>query len=740
MPVTTGRTALASIAVALTLTGLAACGADDPRDDAPVLEQAWTSEATGWDAYKAPWVADEETWIYRSYEPNGLQAVDLSDGAVGWHLPMGEVCALSEINDAGLLGVQSGADCATLTVVDTATGQEQWSERVRFPADTYPSARGISLAITEETLSVATHCGIERWSLDQGTFRGRFAEGTPGQRRYCLPSATTGDIALIAGRRSLSAYDVDSGERLWREPGADAGVHRVYAEDPLLVDVSLDGTRGVRTVDARGGSLGPLLGRPLPTIGESPDIAAPLGETVLGAYHSAAGGFEPAYRGVLRGWDLATGEEDWSRLSTGDEYLGADETGAYLGRTIDSSDDGDGYAYWVMRWAEGDTEPQTVGWIDDQVLTTIRVGDLLLVEGGYPGGTTAYRLPDGAEDLPIPAGKDNYAATEWAEEDLRDDPMVDPCAGVAPATVRALGLEHASELPAPLGCVWEEGERRLSVQVTVNRPNEDAAAIDVAKQGMEEIRATGLEEAEDPDLGDTVLYAATASVGSGEYDDIPHRTVTDARLVVRRANVVVDVTYGEGMGTYGRPRQLPLAGSVVQAGVRAAAEEALAAWEEPGSDPTAGADGAVTTLPDPCPIGADQVERVLPGTAARDLTAPGEERLRGCRWQRGAYGDFVQVTAAAIGPNAITGADADAEARRVFDADDRSGLARPVRGPWDQAWIQGEDNGYSDGWRLAVLKDNVMLVVQINLTEQPGSDARAAAIDIGRRYLAAIER
>ncbi|UMG94796.1 PQQ-like beta-propeller repeat protein [Nocardioides sp. TF02-7] len=187
------------------------------------------------------------------------------------------------------------------------------------------------------------------------------ARGERGNPGYCRPSAAAGGLAVVADRSGLLGFDADTGARLWRRPGRGAAVHRVYATDPLVADVALGGVRAVRPVDPATGRLGPVLARPLPAIGASPAIADPVGDTVVGAFEDPAGGFAATYGSVLRGWDLGTGEQRWARVSTGDDYLGADARGAYLGRTVAGSEDGDGLGYWVMRLAAGDPEPRTPG-------------------------------------------------------------------------------------------------------------------------------------------------------------------------------------------------------------------------------------------------------------------------------------------------------------------------------------------------------------------------------------------
>jgi hypothetical protein len=718
---------------------LAACSGGDPRDDAPVLEVAWTSDAEGWDAYRTPSAADDDIWVYRSHESSALVGVSLEDGDIEWTAPIGEVCAFSSIDDAGMLAVQSGSTCAELSVLDVSSGQERWSGAVRHPADTHPTDRGLSLAVSAETVTVATRCGIERWSLADGTFRGRLQAGAEAD--HCRPSATTGDLAIVADRTGLVGYDADSGERLWRQPGADAAVHRIHATDPLLADVTLGDLRAVRTVDPATGELGPIVGRPLSTYGPGVAIADPLGDAVVGAYADPAGGFDPSYDSVVRGWDAATGQQRWQRGSVGDDYLGGDADGFHLGRSITEEEGGDGYAYWVMRWAPGDTEPRTVGWIDDQVLETTLIGDLLLVGGSYGRRTTAYRLPEGSQDLPIPEGRHGFGEREWSEGDLRTDPLVDPCAGVTSATLRTLGFTEAAARPAPLDCRWVEGDRVLAVEVAVHSGDDEGrTAVEIAEERVATTLSTlEHDEVEALSLGDETWQWSTPSIGAGDYDEVPGATSTGARVLARTANVVVTASFGQGAAPGALPQgRLPIDGARVQEGLRAAVADALSAWEEVDlPEPPAGQDGSITTVPDPCAALARTVRPLLPRARALDLTSPGQDRLRGCRWQPRQYGDLVQVTAYAAGPNALTGVTAVQEATGVLAADDRVSPAEPVVGPWDEAWHDGRSD---DSGRLVVRVDNLVLVVQVSLEDDaPGAPgARRTTVELARGYLSAV--
>ncbi|UMG94595.1 hypothetical protein [Nocardioides sp. TF02-7] len=62
------RASAAVVAGAVAAT-LSSCSSDDPRDDARVLEVAWTSDVEGWSSDRTPWAANEELWIHPGLEP-----------------------------------------------------------------------------------------------------------------------------------------------------------------------------------------------------------------------------------------------------------------------------------------------------------------------------------------------------------------------------------------------------------------------------------------------------------------------------------------------------------------------------------------------------------------------------------------------------------------------------------------------------------------------------------------------
>jgi hypothetical protein len=737
------QTGLLALLGAVVTTALGACS-DDPRDDAPVLEVAWTSDAGGWDGYDQVWAADDEWWVYRSHEDASLVGVDLTDGDIAWQQPSPEVCAFSAINDAGLLAVQTGSECTGLSVFDTDSGEELWSNPVRFPADTYPTAWGLSVGVSERTASVVTRCGVERYALDDGRFLGRLRAQSPRGYRagYCGEQATTGTLALVADRSGLIGYNADTAREVWRRPGSDPAVARVYSTDPLVADVELGGVRGVRTVDPATGELGPVLGRTLPQIGQSPDVAAPTGSAVVTAYDDPPGESSGTYAQVVRSWDAATGAAEWTETGRNDDYLGADETGVYLGRTV-TLDDDSGYAYWVTRRGPDGDGFETVGWVKDQVLQQTRIGDLLITGGDYGRPTTAYRLPAESVDIEPPPAESGYSGPDWAEGDLRPDPLVDPCTGVSEETLRSLGFDRVAALPAPLDCRWQEGEQSLGVGVRVSSPGDGTTAVEEASTHAAQVAASR-DYVEVDGLGDEAWIWRAQQVGTTEYPEIPGTTATDVALLVRRANVVVEAAYSGPVPGYGPQWTLPRAGFRAEQAVRAAVDETLATWEGQGqpeaTEPPG--DAEVTALPDLCRLAARDARELLPGTAPVVLTAPGEDRLRGCRWQRGRYGDFVQVVAHAAGPSVLTGGSATEEARVIFAASVDATLATQVRGRgWDEALLEGHDHGYDDDRRLTVRAGNVVLVVQVHLEDDDGpSRAQPAATGLARRLVTALRR
>lgn len=723
---------------------LTACGSD-PRDDAPVLEVAWSADLDDvWSDAGGLHVTDGELWIVRSPALDRLTAVRLDDGSVAWQLRVPDVCGLSEVNEAGLLAVQSGPGCGSVGVVDVASGEQTWSATVRRPAEGYPTPEGIPVGVTERTVTVAARCGIERWSVTDGAFLGRLAvEDVPQDRAAwaCRGQAATGALALVAGPSGLRGYDADTGAERWSLPGGGAAVQGVYSVDPLVVDLDIDGLRAVRELDPATGVPGPVLGRTLPTIGRGPDVADPVGDTVVGVYHRPAGPLDATYASAVRGWDAGTGEEAWLRDAGGDDYLGSDARGTDLGRSIHRDGDS-GYGYWVLRREPGRDDFRTVGWIEDQVLDAVRVGDLLLTGSDFTGTTTAYRLPAKTVGVGAPRSRDRDDVGEPADGDLQPGPRVDPCAAVSPSTLEALGFTRRAELPAPLDCRWTEGQRQLAVRVAVSRPSEDRTAREAAREEMSRLR--GATAYDDVDLGDDAGAVTVRALGVAATDYLPGRAVSDVRLVLHWRNVVVEASYVEPAGgEFDDQQRLPRASFRAEEALRTAALEALAATgatDVPGAgDDVPAADGPVLSVPDVCAVLRRQVGGLLPGARGRALAAPGEDRLGGCRWHAPGERSFVQVLASATGPDVLTGLSAVETALASYDASTGGPGAGAVRGPgWDEAAAYDGSGGFRSLQRFTVRVGNLVAVVQVHLDDPDRRLADDAARGLARTLTDAV--
>lgn len=737
---------LPALLLVLLASALAACSDDDPRNEAPVLEPAWSADLDDvWSSQGGLWVATDELWIVRNPAFDRLTAVRLDDGSVAWTAPVPNICGLSDVNEAGLLAVQSGEHCEQLGVVDTRSGEQTWSARLRSVRDTYPSAEATSVGLTEQTATVVGQCGVERWSAADGRFVGELAAadaaGADNPPWACRGQATTGALALVAGPTGLRGYDADTGAERWSLAGSGAAVHRVYATEPLLVDLEIDGVRALRTLDPATGEPGPVLGRTLPGIGRGPDVADPAGDSVVGIYQRLAGPLPATYASAVRAWDDATGEERWLRIADGDDYLGSDAGGTLLGRSV-SRDGGGGYGYWLLRAEPGDDDFRTVGWIKDLVLDTVRVGDLLITSGDFSGMTTAVRLPGKTVDVPAPRSKDRAQRPKLADGDLAPGPQVDPCAAVAPSTLESLGFRRSVELPPPLDCRWTEGARQLSVRVSVARPRDGQSAVEVAQTELARLREA--REYADVDLGDEAGVLTERALGTASSDYVPGWTLGQTALVLRWRNVVVEAAYAEPLQGIGSDQtRLPLASFRSEQGVRTAALEALAATGAEdvtgAGDAAVAADGPVTRLPDVCRVLRRPVGAQLPGAKEHDLTAPGEKRLRGCRWSAPGSRTFVQVVASASGPGVLTEESAVATAQASYAASTGGALAEPVRGPgWDEAALLDTPGGFRASQRLTVRAGNVVLVVQVYLGDREQPVPPDASRVLAERLTAAI--
>ncbi|EWS82965.1 hypothetical protein BF93_05655 [Brachybacterium phenoliresistens] len=762
------RLAVATSLMALVLSScsvFSSMATPDPRDDVPTLEVAWRVEgevpiipfdgagtpestsATSGDRYFATYHGDGMT--------SGVQAVDLTSGETLWKTGTNLLCGLSEPSASGILvawqsSQREGSDCDAVTALSADTGETLWTQQVEDPV--HRGGLGPkSVAATDRTVTVPTACGILRLDAATGEELGRLPDSPCGDELASGTGAiTTGELIIVPGAEALTAFDAASGEEVWRTPGTALEIDEVRSHDPLVLDMTVDGVPGIREVDVSTGEIGPLIGRPLPRIhsGDFP-IAQPGGDEIVGSYENLIGGIDGTYGSSLRAWDRASGEETFVWHTAGDELIGVDETGAYLGRTIDTDSRG-GYAYWVMHRPPGG-EVESVGWIDDQVLEFMKVDDLLLVHGwadpgddsGLQGAiTTAYRLPEQGTEVEPPAPKSAAAPIAWADDDVRTDPTVDLCAQVAPETLRELGIGDAADRPAPLGCAWEGGGVYLSAGATAFAPGttdpvtgeegERRSGAERARTAFEGLRSDGA-YSEVAGLGDEAIVVTSETVGAPAHDELRTPPVSSAavELVVREGNLVVAISVGSGetpsMFTSPPESLLPVSGArLEQIAIRAADDVLVAAGAGPLDAPAV---EGPTGVPDVC--GTITVEGL---DAAPDALASGTDpRVSACLWQGDdevARSGFVYAAAYEAGPGPLSGMTAADRAAAVYGTS--RGEPLQIDGA-DEAHLELSPRSWQGSARVVARSGDVVVIAQVRTEEDEDTpDAEDRALEHSR--------
>lgn len=486
----------------------------------------------------------------------------------------------------------------------------------------------------------------------------------------------------------------------------------------------------------------------------SPGPAAMVGDRVVGSYDRFAQQRpNGTYESAVRAWDPDSGEElaSWPGQEH-EDYLGAREDGVYMGREVSDGRTEHGSVYWVTR-ADWAGEPaRTVGWIeDDSIGPIVVVGDLVvesgfgeLADGSHGHRVVAYKLPRQTTADPIPRPM-RAEKLEWAREDVRPDPRVDPCAEVSEETLRGLGFASLLDREVPLDCEWTEGSATVSTHVEVFSPDSNGSAIANAQEAATTARGWMKSPVAVDGLGDEAWASVSTYVARGpdkEYqflDQAP--TSTEIRVAVRQQNVVAYVTLTDRADPKGK---LPPAAVTREASVISALNDVVAAAGGDLTLPAAVSDGPITQVPDMCDAVAADVRKVLPGAKATDLATKGDARLRGCLWatRRDGYLDsHVQVVAYAVGASPIAGMAGSEAAEKVF-ADSRGELATS-RGDkkWDES-VMAEDSsdGYIDANHFMVRSDDVIVAVDINLRDRDEPVASAIAPRIADHAMKAVRR
>ena len=387
-------------AIILMGSTLMGCGGDSDVSG-PGLTREWSRPGGPESEFMSSgaWTATEELWIYANIDSSRIEAVRLADGKEAWHLPLEEnVCEISPVNEAGLIAVRdhpSGSHgCNRVTLVDTSDGDAMWS--ATFESIGGRSEGGGMVGLTEATVSVTTDCAIERWEVMTGKSLAplKARQGAAELGSFGCRVATTGSTALVAGKDGISGFDVDTGKRAWTVAGDGPRVGAVYAADPIVVDVWIEGAQGVRTIYPGTGQMGKIVGRSRDTVAATPTLglAEVVDDRIFGSYDEELSGSDDAGDGAVRAWDLTSGTEAWSRAGeAGDTFLGADENGAYIGRDTQSD-----AGYRVIRRDLDDGSEEALGTVETSPSVVTKVGDLLLVGSvdstSEDSETTAYEL------------------------------------------------------------------------------------------------------------------------------------------------------------------------------------------------------------------------------------------------------------------------------------------------------------------------------------------------------------
>jgi hypothetical protein len=328
--------ALAAVAALLLTAG---CGGTAPRDDTDGSADGSLDGATDPDASAAPvvegalepeWVVPVEelnTWVrWRTPEALvigdwfDLRAVSPDTGEELWRLrdPEGaiRVCTISaEAGPNGIAGIVFEATdgtrpsgCSLVAAVDLATGELLWtadhSATVAYPSET------ADVSVGERVLTVSLACGE--------TYRHDAARGTELSHPV-TPDDACKHRAAHSGRHlvvqdmpdgvanELRLHDVETEALLWSAP-LERGTRLlgVVTDDPLILDIELDGVRAYRVYDEDGrpvrtvgepisGTNGigmgpaPMPGQPEQVFGDGVMLAGYEGKMTVGAYDLATG-------------------------------------------------------------------------------------------------------------------------------------------------------------------------------------------------------------------------------------------------------------------------------------------------------------------------------------------------------------------------------------------------------------------------------------------------------------------
>jgi len=258
-----------------------------------------------------------------------------------WNVKLGEVEFPLEVNVQGSTVALASAS-GTVTALDARTGREFWRTSVGAPLSAGVGSDGkVAAVVTTGNELVALEAGKEIWrqKLNAQVFTAPFVAG--------------GRVFLLAADRSISAFDGQSGRRLWTQPRP--GEPLVLRQGGVLMAV---GDTLVAGLSGRMVGLNPSNG----SVRWEAPIAAPRGTNDverlvdLVGHTSRVGGVvcARAFQSSVGCVNTARGTVVWSKASVGFEGVAGDD------RLVFGSE-GDGK---VVAWQRNDG---TQAWVSDRL-------------------------------------------------------------------------------------------------------------------------------------------------------------------------------------------------------------------------------------------------------------------------------------------------------------------------------------------------------------------------------------
>ena len=753
----------------------AACsgGGDGEEDAGPkpeptpaALEPAWTATApenqTGeGDLY----VTRDDRVLY--VRPESVAAYDGGSGDREWQRRVPNACTISEPNDAGDIAVTLGKKCRDVAVVDGRTGKQRWRTHIPPVSSRYDSGDVIA-RIGDRSVTVIQFCSqVTRLSLRDGKRLGILAP----HDRACANEADsdgqlialwhdpetddtpddhgTGWIPSWEGKAAFELYDADTGKRLWRRPvdreagGLETGA--VVNSDPVILALTDEHHATMRKYRRTSPKPGRYVGRQLPSTDDAFQRLGVADNVMVGMYTGSSRANGDGQR--VFAFDLESGRELWSRSypnAVGAAVAGVDENGVVVTHgEADSDDEGEiTYKTWVARWdLRTGEDAGLVGRIDETGesygSSVWEVKDGVLYAAGADLRVYELPEPDPEQGLPV--------AADWAEGDVRPDPLLEACAEIRPATLRKLGLRHSVELPAPANCTWEESGtpkysgRGLQVNVTVSEPENVPQFVETeGKSAEENAEELVKERVSVPHDGFSLSVTSAAEhlplpdpkpidgVGDEAYGSsgVAASQVsgvsTGSYLLVRERNVVVEVA---AEGSYREPSRGagPPSLHESEAGVIAAAQDVFTALELDVNLPVPH-DGQerFARVRNLCRALNGEAAALGLGASTRIMPPGAGPRATHCHWSQddSFLSDEVRLHAYAAAPSALTGESGQDVAQRIFES---SGRNYPhLKGLGDEARVYRDDRTLSDGdtirrCNISVRKKN--LVIQVEYTD-----------------------